>query len=151
MSFHTVTAHWARNDADFLHGKYSREHTWTFDGGMVIPASPSPVNVPPPYSNPTCVDPEEALVAAASSCHLLTFLYLACQHGFQVESYRDEAVGTLGQTESGSRWMNTITLRPRITYGGTKIPTTDEEAHLHRLAHKECIIANSIKTPIAIE
>lgn len=151
MSSHTVTAHWTRNDAEFLHGKYSREHTWTFDGGMVIPASPSPSNVPPPYSNPTCVDPEEALVAAASSCHLLTFLYLASRHGFQVESYSDEAVGTLGQLASGARWMSMITLHPRIKYGGEKIPTKDEEMHLHQLAHEECIIANSIKAVITIE
>jgi len=151
MSSHTVTVHWISKDADFLRGKYSREHTWTFDGGMVVPASPSPLNVPPPYSNPAFIDPEEALVAAASSCHLLTFLYLASQHGFQVESYRDEAVGVLDQTASGARWVSTITLHPRITYGGRKMPTSDEESHLHQLAHEECIIANSIKATVVIE
>src|SRR5437773_5968957 len=93
MSEHKATISWKRTSPDFLKGKYSREHTWTFDGGTTVPASPSPSVVPVPYSNPANVDPEEAFVASVSSCHMLTFLYLACQRGFQVDSYDDEAAG----------------------------------------------------------
>src|SRR5258707_3546704 len=101
MSEHRATIEWRRTRPDFLKGKYSREHTWTFDGGLTVPASPSPSNVPAPYSNPAHVDPEEAFVAAVSSCHMLTFLYLASKHAFQVDSYEDEAVGVMTQNAKG--------------------------------------------------
>ena len=93
MSEHKATIRWTRTSPDFLIGKYSREHTWTFDGGVIVPASPSPSVVPAPYSNAANVDPEEAFVAAISSCHMLTYLFLASQQGFQVDSYDDQAVG----------------------------------------------------------
>ena len=79
MSEHKATISWKRASSNFLSGKYSREHAWRFDGGVIVPASPSPSVVPVPYSNPAHVDPEEAFVAAVSSCHMLTYLYLACQ------------------------------------------------------------------------
>src|SRR5437867_5376659 len=99
MSEHKATISWKRTSAEFLKGKYSREHTWSFDGGVTMPASPSPANVPAPYSNPACVDPEEAFVAAVSSCHMLTILFLAYKQGFQIDSYGDEAVGVMTKNE----------------------------------------------------
>ena len=96
MSEYKVTISWKRNGPDFLKGKYSREHTWSFDGGVTIAASSSPSVVPAPWSNPKAVDPEEAFVAAVSSCHMLTFVWLASRQGFQVDSYEDEAVGVMG-------------------------------------------------------
>jgi len=80
MSEHKATIQWTRQSPDFLKGKYSREHTWSFDGGAVVPASPSPSVVPIPYSNPACVDPEEAFVASVCSCHMLTYLALKFLH-----------------------------------------------------------------------
>src|SRR5438552_8439411 len=93
MSEHKAIIRWKSTSGEFLKGKYSREHTWTFDGGLTVPASSSPAVVPLPYSNPANVDPEEAFVASISSCHMLTFLYLASRAGSEVESYEDEAVG----------------------------------------------------------
>ena len=101
MSQHSAIIRWKRSGSDFLKGKYSREHTWTFDGGTVVAASAAPANVPAPYSNPAGVDPEEAFVAAISSCHMLTFLYLAYQRGFQADSYEDEAVGVMAPNVLG--------------------------------------------------
>src|ERR1700742_3998990 len=92
MSAHSAIISWKNTSPDFLQGKYSREHSWTFDGGLTVPASPSPHVVPVPFSNPAHVDPEEAFVAAVSSCHMLTFLYVAYKEGFQVDSYIDNAV-----------------------------------------------------------
>src|SRR5256714_12978685 len=105
MSEHKATVKWTHSQGDFLKGTYSREHTWTFDGGLTVPASPSPSNVPAPYSNPAHVDPEEAFVAAVSSCHMLTFLYLAAKQGFQVDSYEDEAVGAMTKNEKSVPWI----------------------------------------------
>src|ERR1035438_6001518 len=101
MSEHKATIKWQRTSPDFLKGRYSREHTWTFDGGVTVPASPSPSVVPAPWSNPASVDPEEAYVAAISSCHMLTFLFLASRQGLQIDGYEDEAVGVMTKNEKG--------------------------------------------------
>jgi organic hydroperoxide reductase OsmC/OhrA len=114
MSKHQATISWKCTGPDFISGKYSREHTWRFDGGVVVPASPSPSVVPAPWSNPANVDPEEAYVAAVSSCHMLTFLYLASKEGFQVDSYDDEAIGAMAKNERGTPWVSSVTLQPRI-------------------------------------
>lgn len=151
MSEHKATISWQCTSPDFLSGKYSREHIWTFDGGISVPASPSPSVVPTPYSNPANVDPEEAFVAAISSCHMLTFLYLAYKDGFQVDSYHDEAVGIMTKNEKGALWMSLVTLDPHIVYSGAKLPTRVEEEHLHHMAHEQCFIANSIKTEVVVK
>jgi len=150
MSEHKATIRWRHTSGDFLSGKYSREHTWSFDGGVVVPASPAPSVVRPPYSNEANVDPEEALVAAISSCHMLTFLHRASKGGFAVRSYDDEAVGVMTKNERGAWWVSQVTLRPEISYGGAA-PTPDEEGELHEAAHQECFIANSVKTAIRVE
>ena len=150
MSEHRATIRWQCTSPEFLRGKYSREHTWTFDGGLTVPASPSPSVVPVPWSNPAHVDPEEAFVASVSSCHMLTFLYLASRQGFQVDSYEDEAVGAMTKNEKGVPWISAITLRPKIAYGGAKLPTPADEERLHHSAHEQCFIANSIKSEVKV-
>ena len=151
MAEHKATISWQRTGPDFLKGKYSREHTWTFDGGITVQASSSPSAVPVPYSNPAYVDPEEAFVASVSSCHMLTFLFLAYRQGFQVNSYLDDAVGVMTKNEKGIPWVSAITLNPTISYGGDKRPTPADEARLHHGAHEQCFIANSIKTHVNVK
>src|SRR5277367_6168553 len=150
MSEHKATIKWQRTNPDFLKGKYSREHTWTFDGGVTVPASASPSVVPVPFSNPAHVDPEEAFVASISSCHMLTFLYLASKQGFQIESYEDEAIGVMAKNENGMPWVSLVTLNPKIIYSGEKSPLPAEEKQLHHLAHEQCFIANSIRTKVVV-
>jgi len=150
MSEHKAIIRWKQTGPDFLKGRYSREHTWTFDGGLTVPASPSPSVVPAPWSNPAHVDPEEAFVAAVSSCHMLVYLMVAYQHGFQVDSYEDEACGVMTKNEQGAYWISAIRLQPRVAYGGEKRPTPADEEHLHHLAHEQCFIANSIKTSVTV-
>jgi len=153
MSTHRATIEWSSNaatPADFLKGKFSREHKWTFDGGQVLPASASPSVVPAPWSNPAGIDPEEAFVASISSCHMLTFIWLASRAGFVVATYRDEAVGTTAKNERGALWVNRVTLAPQITYAGDRVPGPAELAQLHHSAHEGCFIANSVKTEIDI-
>lgn len=150
MSEHKVILRWKSNSAEFLKGRYSREHTWTFDGGATISASSSPTVVPQPYSNPAYVDPEEAFVASIASCHMLTFLYLAGKESFQIDSYEDEAVGVMTKNEKGVPWVSAVTLHPKIVYGGAKRPTPEDEARLHHHAHEQCFIANSVKTEVTV-
>jgi organic hydroperoxide reductase OsmC/OhrA len=150
MSEHKAIIRWKGNGPDFLKGRYSREHSWTFDGGVVVPASSSPTVVPVPMSNPANVDPEEAFVAAVSSCHMLSFLYLACKAQFQVDSYDDESVGLMSKNEKGVPWVSAITLHPKIAWGGAKKPTAAEQEELHHQAHEQCFIAASIKTQVSV-
>jgi organic hydroperoxide reductase OsmC/OhrA len=150
MSTHKAIVSWIRSGPDFLNGRYSREHTWTFDGGLTVAASPSPSVVPEPYSNPANVDPEEAFVAAVSSCHMLTYLFLASRQNLQVDSYRDEAVGFMTKNDRGALWISEVVLHPRIVYGGENIPGAADEDRLHHLSHEQCFIANSIRTRVSI-
>jgi organic hydroperoxide reductase OsmC/OhrA len=151
MSEHRATIEWAAAVApeDFRRGRYSRAHRWTFDGGAVVEGSSSPSVVPLPWSNAANVDPEEAYVASLSSCHMLTFLYLAAKAGFVVTAYRDAAVGVMTKTAAGVAWISRVTLAPEITYAD-KQPTADELAKLHHAAHEGCFLASSVKTEIVI-
>src|SRR5215468_478166 len=151
MAEHKATITWRRTGPDFLRGKYSREHTWTFDGGISVAASSSPSVVPQPYSNPAAVDPEEAFVASIASCHMLTFLYLASKQGFQIDSYSDEAVGVMSKNDQGVPWVSSVTLKPKIAFSGDKVPSAAELDHLHHLSHEQCFIANSIKTEVKVQ
>lgn len=152
MSEHSATIRWQRSCGaeDFLKGRYSREHTWEFDGGFIVPASPAAVNVPAPFSNPANVDPEEAFIAAIASCHFLTFVWLAFKDGFVVDSYVDDARGVMTKNERGAAWVSDVTLRVKAAYSGAKIPTHAEERRLHHAAHEQCFIANSVKTKIVV-
>ena len=142
---------WQRGGAVFTDHRYSRGHEWSFDGGVTVPASSSPLTVKAPYSVAQAVDPEEALVAAASSCHMLWFLSLAAQRGFVVDRYADEAFGVMEKNAAGKLAFTRITLRPRIEFGGTTPPSAAELAALHHAAHEECFIANSLKCEVVVE
>jgi organic hydroperoxide reductase OsmC/OhrA len=152
MSEHRAIIEWAggATAGDFVKLRFTREHRWTFDGGAVVEGSSSPSVVPAPWSNPRAVDPEEAFVAAISSCHMLTFLFAASKAGFTVAHYRDEAIGVMTKTPQGVAWVSRVTLAPRITYAGDKQPTADDVARLHHAAHEGCFIANSVKTEIVV-
>ena len=141
---------WERGAQSFLDHRYSRAHAWQFDGGLVVPASSSPLSVPPPMSDPAAVDPEEALVAAASSCHMLFFLSLAAARGLVVDSYRDRATGILDTDGQGRLAMTRIVLRPRIAFAGT-LPDAVTLAQLHHEAHARCYIASSLRGEVVVE
>lgn len=150
MSTYTAKVIW-KSDADelFPKGRYTRGHVWEFDGGVTVPASSSPHAVRVPLSVEAAVDPEEALVAAAASCHMLTFLWVASRKGFNIESYEDNAVGEMTKDEDGRQWISRITLDPTIVWIG-EAPDDVQIAELHRAAHDGCYIANSIRSEIVV-
>jgi organic hydroperoxide reductase OsmC/OhrA len=151
MSTYTVNVAWQRGDARFTDNRYSRRHTWMFDGGFAVPASSSPHVVRVPYSDPNAVDPEEAFVAALSSCHLLWFLSIAAGRGFCVDSYVDNAEGVMAENAAGKLAMTRVTLRPHVAFGGERTPSAEEFEAMHHEAHAECFIANSVKTEVVCE
>jgi len=116
-----------------------------------VPASASPFVVPAPWHNTAAVDPEEAYVAALSSCHMLTFLFLAAKQGFEVDRYEDEAVGSMTKNEKGVPWISRVTLHPRVLYHADKVPTAQEAERLHHLSHEQCYIAQSVKTEVIVQ
>ena len=145
MSEHKATVRWERAGRDFSYKTYSRDHVWLANGNE-IPASATAAYL----GNAQRVDPEAALVAALSSCHMLTFLALAANKGFVVESYEDEAVGHLEKNAQGKLAITRVDLRPKIAFGGTKQPAAPDLEWLHDKAHKECFIANSVTTDVRV-
>ena len=142
---------WQRGSQTFSDNRYSRAHEWQLDGGLRVPCSSSPLSVPLPMSDPAAIDPEEALVAALSSCHMLFFLSIAARQGFVVDEYRDNAVGTMDKNVDGKKAMTLITLRPAVSFGGERQPSRAELDAIHHDAHDQCYIANSIKADVVIE
>lgn len=150
MSEHVATIAWSRGDQPFSDKRYSRGHDWTFDGGAVVRGSSAPTSVRVPFSDPAAVDPEEAMVASLSSCHMLWFLDFAARAGLVVDSYVDQASGLLGRDEAGRSLMTEVTLRPVTTFSGRQ-PDQAELDHLHHQAHEHCDMAHSVKATIRVE
>ncbi len=150
MSAHSLVLSWSRGAEVFTDRRYSRKHTVEFDGGFSVAYSSSPSVVRVPLSDPSAVDPEESLIAALSSCHMLWFLDLTARAGFCVDSYRDVALGEMAKNEAGKLFVAHITLQPEVVFSGDKLP--DEAAYqaLHHAAHEECFIAHSLRSEIAI-
>ncbi len=142
---------WQRDASNFLDNRYSRKHTWSFDGGIAVAASSSPQVVPVPMSDEAAVDPEEAFVASLSSCHMLWFLAIAGKKRFVVDEYVDEAVGILAKNADGKMAMTQVRLHPKVTFSGDKRPTSDEQSTMHHQAHDACFIANSVKTEVNVQ
>jgi organic hydroperoxide reductase OsmC/OhrA len=148
VSRHVARIVW-RSDGEFTSGRYSRRHEISFDGGAIVAGSSSPDVVPAPMSDPAGVDPEEALVAAAASCHMLWFLDLARRSGLDVAAYRDQAEGEMGRNAAGRTAIVRITLRPDIAFAGPA-PDAAAIARLHHDAHERCFIANSLNSEIVV-
>jgi organic hydroperoxide reductase OsmC/OhrA len=147
---YTAEVVWTRDGAVFTDNRYSRGHVWRFDGGVEVPASSSPLSVKLPLSRADAVDPEEALVAAVASCHMLFFLGFAAKAGFVVDKYEDAPVGVMTKNEQGKLFVSKITLSPAITFSGSKRPSAEELEALHHHSHEECYVANSVRAEVVV-
>lgn len=151
MAQYSAEISWSRDGQDFLNNRYSRRHLLRFDGGAEVAGSSSPHVVPLPYSDASAVDPEEAFVASLAGCHMLWLLAIAAKQAFCIDAYIDNAVGVMEKNAQGKLAMTVVTLRPNITFSGDKLPTKMQIDALHRQAHEECFIANSVKTEVRCE
>ena len=147
MSEHRVTVVWTRGTEDFSYDTYSRDHSWDFGNRVTIEASAAPDFL----GTSERIDPEEAYVAALSSCHMLTFLAIAARRRLVVDSYTDSAVGYLEKNDQRKLSVTRVVLRPSITFAEGKSPSAAELEKLHHQAHEECFIANSVHTSISVE
>ena len=140
---------WSRQGPPTSSGNFPSGHLWSFDGGAKVYASSSPLSMPEPFSVPTYVDPEEALVAAASSCHMMFFLFFAHKAGHSVLSYEDSPEGIMDRTDRKVVAFTRILLNPTIRFEGGE-PPPQEIAALHKKAHANCFIANSLTADVEI-
>ena len=146
MSEHRAKVLWARTSKDFTVESYNRSHEWKV-GPVTVAASSAPEF----RGDATRANPEEGLVAAISSCHMLTFLAIAARKKLSLDSYEDEAVGYLEKNEAGKLAITRCILRPKVVWSpGVTVSATDLE-NLHHAAHEGCFIANSVKTDVRVE
>jgi len=123
---------------------YDRSHQVSSDAtpGLALSADPAF------GGDPTRWNPELLLVSAAASCQLLSFLAVAARARVDVVDYRDDAEGVMPDDDPPLR-VTRVVLRPRITVRGD-VPA-ERLAHLVDVAHRECFIANSLRTDIVVE
>lgn len=149
MATYTADVRWAlAAGEDFSAGRYSRGHTVRFDGGVELAGSASP-HVVGKWAVAAAVDPEEMLVAALSSCHMLSFLHVARLAGFGVGAYRDRAEGAMAEIAPGRQAVTRVVLHPAIDWAGSA-PDADRLAALHAEAHAACFIANSVRAEVIV-
>ncbi len=143
MGEHRIQLNWEKGDVPFSYESYSRNHAITFKNG---PETLTVSGAPAFHGDGTKADPEDLLVAALSSCHMLSFLAIASKKRLTVNSYEDDAVGFL-EDDGGKSWIARVVLRPRV-----EIDTDPETlAHIHHRAHEACFIANSVKSEVCVE
>ena len=137
MAEHKIALKWFKGDVPFTYDAYPRNHTITFKEGAPVTFSAAPA-----YKG----DPEDMLVAALSSCHMLSFLAICAKKRITVEAYDDDATGWL-ENEGGKLWMTRVVLRPKVRADAA----AETLAEIHHLAHEACFIANSVRTTITVE
>lgn len=147
MSNYSIRLHWRRATPDFDYKTFDRSHTWHLAGDQIVRSSAAPE-----YSgNPEMSNPEEALLASLSSCHMLTFLAIAALKRLVVDSYEDEPVAELGKNDRGKIMISRLALRPKVAFGGERIPDADAVLELHRKAKENCFIGNSLLSQVVLE
>ncbi len=145
MSEHHARIEWQRSSPDFTYMTYNRAHEWQFKGTKV------PASAAKEYrGDENRVNPEDALVAALSSCHMLVFLAIAAKRKLSLDTYSDDAVGVLEKNADGKLAITRVTLRPRIVWSPGATVSSEELAKMHHDAHEGCFIANSVKTEVSV-
>ena len=144
MAEHKITLNWKKGEVPFTYDAYPRNHQITFKNGEAQIFSAAPAY----RGDASKGDPEDMLVAALSSCHMLSFLAIAAKKKFILTSYVDDAVGYL-ENDGGKLWMTRVILRPKLEFENPPDQATLEQ--MHHLAHEACFIANSVKTDVRVE
>jgi organic hydroperoxide reductase OsmC/OhrA len=150
MSEHQVRTVWKRGERPFRYEAYARDHETFFAGGASMTLSAAEAY----RGDPRLPNPEDLLVAALSSCHMLSFLAIAAKRGLVVDAYDDDAVGTLAPLRDdadgeGRLAITRCVLRPSVRFDGV-VERTLLDA-LHAEAHHACFIASSVKTDVTVE
>lgn len=141
-----IELNWKRESPDFNYDHFNRNHSIRYSGGQTLSNSAAIDYL----GNAEMTNPEELLASALASCHMLTFLAVASKSGYNVLSYQDNASAILDKNEEGKMSVTVINLKPIINFQGPKFPDDAQLKSLHDKAHRNCFIANSIKTKINV-
>lgn len=147
MSIHSSALLWHRSPHPDDPRTYSRNHVAMLAGGQQLRVSASTEY----KGDKGSVDPEQMLVTAVSSCHMLFFLAIAELQGFVVDCYEDRATGHLENGTTGRPVITRIELSPVVTFSTDKIPDRAAINRMHASAHKNCFIRNSITAEVVIK
>jgi organic hydroperoxide reductase OsmC/OhrA len=144
---YTISMRWTGNLGTGTSGyqAYSRAHELAVPGRPVIPGSSDVVF----RGDATRYNPEELLVGALSSCHMLWFLHLCADAGLILEAYEDAPEGTMEETPREGGQFTAAVLRPRCTFRGD--PDHALVLQLHERAHALCYVARSVNFPVHVE
>lgn len=144
MSDHRIALSWNREEKPFTYRDYSRDHHLDFGHGVTMRASAATEFL----GTAELADPEQAFVASLSSCHMLTFLAFCSLQNLTLETYTDDAVGFLEKNEKGKPVLARVELRPKATFAPGVDVSREKLEELHKKAHEECFLANSVLTKI---
>lgn len=147
MSSYTISLIWQRATPDFDVKTFNRNHRWHLSGGQAVEGSAAPEYA----GNADMSNPEEALLAALASCHMLTFLSIAALRRLMVDGYADDPVAELGKNDQGKTMVSRLILRPKVTFSGDAAADVDTILNLHRKAKENCFIGNSLLSEIILE
>lgn len=148
MSEHSIDLAWSRGNGPFERGNYVREHDVRFAGGQHVRNSAAAGEY---GGDAAASNPEELLIAALSSCHMLTFLAVAANRGYVIDSYDDHATGVLEKNADGKMAVTRVTLAPKVKFGGDKQPSREDYVKMQERAGAACFIANSVKTAVELK
>lgn len=147
MSEYIAKLHWSLKDGRLQTGGYDVNHRVRFAGGLEAMMT----SAPDYGGDQRYVNPEEAIAASLSSCHMMTFLALCAKAGWKLTAYEDRAVARLGRTHDGKMRVASITLNPKMTFeAGHERPQAELE-EMHERAHRYCFVANSLSCEMAIQ
>ncbi|SDE02361.1 OsmC family protein [Ruegeria marina] len=146
MSDLSIQLHWHRTTPELKPGAYSAEHMVQYNSSFDVMADAAPDW----GGDPANTNPEQALAAALSSCHMMTFLALAAKAGWPVASYHDHAVAHLGKNPRGQMSVTRIDLHPVVRFD-TGFQVGDEEMdQMQDRAHRYCFIANTLADSVDV-
>jgi organic hydroperoxide reductase OsmC/OhrA len=139
-----VRCHWSGSTGGGYEA-YSRAHTASAPPARADLALSSDPHF---LGDPDLLNPEQLVVLAAASCQLLSFLAVAARARIDVLGYVDDGVGVMTEGDPPVQ-LTSISLRPTIRVA----PGTSEDRvkHLVEVAHRECYVANSLRTPVIID
>ena len=146
MSDYVAKLKWSLGDGTLKAGGYNVNHRMRFAGGLEATMT----SAPDYGGDARYVNPEEALAASLSSCHMMTFLALCAKAGWQVTSYEDSAVARLGKTKDGRNCVSSISLHPVMTFVAGHEKTTSELEEMHEQAHRYCFVANALSCEMKV-
>ena len=146
MSDLSVDLHWQRAEPELTAGKYSNAHTVQYNDSFEVM-----VDAAPDWGGDAGnTNPEQALAAALSSCHMMTFLALAAKAKWPVASYYDRVVAYLGKNAKGQMSVTRVDLHPVVRFDTGFSIDADELEQMHDRAHRYCFIANTLADSVEI-